>query len=207
MSKQDHWENVYRSKGAVNVSWYRPHLDRSLDLILQAGAGPDSRIIDVGGGASTLVDDLLVRGFLYVTVVDLSASALEVAKTRLGERARGVTWLCGDITSLDLPPDSFDVWHDRAVFHFLTSEGDRRAYVERVCRVVKQGGHVVMATFGPRGPERCSGLQVVRYSAEQLRDTFAPAFRLAAQGVERHVTPHGAGQEFVYCLFVRESSR
>jgi ubiquinone/menaquinone biosynthesis C-methylase UbiE len=206
MSKREHWENVYRSRGAGDVSWYRPHLERSIDLILRTGAGPDARIIDVGGGASTLVDDLLARGFRHVTVADLSAAALEVAKTRLGARAAEVTWLCGDVTTMDLTTDTFDVWHDRAVFHFLTSDADRRAYLHRVCRAVRKGGHLVMATFGPHGPEKCSGLEVVRYSAGELHGAFGPAFRLVAHEEERHVTPWGAEQEFVYCLCVREAA-
>jgi len=204
MSKREHWEKVYQARPSTDVSWYRPHLERSIDLILRTGVGPDARIIDVGGGASTLVDDLLDRGFRNITVVDIASAALDVVKQRLGARSKDVTWLAGDITTLDLPADSCDLWHDRAVFHFLTSDVDRRAYLERVCCAVKKGGHVVMATFGPAGPEQCSGLPVVRYAAADVHTAFGGAFRLVEQQEERHQTPWGTEQEFVYCLCVRE---
>jgi ubiquinone/menaquinone biosynthesis C-methylase UbiE len=157
MSTREHWEKIYRTKKANDVSWYQPHLQRSIDLILRAGIGTDARIIDVGGGASTLADDLIERGFRHVTVVDIAQTALDAAKRRLGERAQHVTWLAGDITTMDFPRDAFDLWHDRAVFHFLTSEADRKAYLERVCCAVRKGGYVVLATFGPEGPVKCSG--------------------------------------------------
>ena len=139
-----------------------------------------------------------------ITVVDIAASALDAARARLGARAGEVTWLVGDVTTIDLPVDAFDVWHDRAVFHFLTSEADRSAYLERLCSAVKKGGHVVMATFGPQGPEKCSGLPVVRYSADQVHAAFGDAFRLIEHEEERHRTPWGTEQEFVYCLCVRD---
>jgi len=204
MSQRKHWEHVYQTKRETDVSWYQPHLERSLDLILRTGVGPDARIVDIGGGASTLVDDLLDRGFRHITVVDIAKASLDAAKKRLGERAAKVTWLVGDITALDFPSDSFDLWHDRAVFHFFTSEVDRQAYLERVCCAVKKGGHVVLATFGPGGPEKCSGLPVVRYGAGELHATFGDAFRLVEHLEEQHHTPWGTGQEFVYCMCVRE---
>ena len=206
MGRREHWENVYGTRPETDVSWYQPYLARSLELILRSGIGPDARIIDVGGGASTLVDDLLDRGFRHITVVDIASSALEAAKKRLGARATQVRWLAGDITSLDLPSDAYDLWHDRAVFHFLTNETDRRAYLERVCCSVKRGGHVVLATFGPHGPEKCSGLPVVRYAADDLHAAFGNAFRLVEHQEEQHRTPWGTEQEFVYCLCVRESA-
>jgi len=204
MTKREHWEKVYRTKRETDVSWYQPHLDRSLDLILRTGVGPDAHILDVGGGASTLVDDLLARGFRHVTVIDIAEAALDAAKKRLADRARDVEWRVGDITTLDLPSDSIDVWHDRAVFHFLTSETDRKAYIERVCCAVKRGGHVVLATFGPEGPEKCSGLPVVRYAPEALHAAFGDAFRMVEHFDERHRTPWGTEQEFVYCMCVKE---
>ena len=200
MPKREHWEKVYQTKNETDVSWYQPHLQRSLGLILGTGIGLDARIVDIGGGASTLVDDLLDRGFRRVTVVDIAQAPLDTAKTRLGERATRVTWQVGDVTTLSFPRDSFDLWHDRAVFHFLTSDVDRRAYLERVCCAVRKGGYVVLATFGPGGPEKCSGLPVVRYSASELHAAFGAAFRLVDHLVERHHTPWGAEQEFVYCL-------
>ncbi len=200
VTKREHWEKVYQTKSANDVSWYQPHLDRSLDLILRTGVGPDARIIDVGGGASTLVDDLLARGFHHLTVVDIASEALDVARRRLGDRARDVDWRVGDVTTMDFESESFDLWHDRAVFHFLTNEADRKAYLERVCCAVKRGGHVVLATFGPGGPEKCSGLPVVRYGADELHAAFGDAFRLVDHVEERHRTPWGSEQEFVYCL-------
>jgi len=206
VTKRDHWEKVYQAKRATDVSWYQPHLERSLELVLRTGVGPDAHILDVGGGASTLVDDLLARGFRQVTVVDIAPAALAAAKQRLGDRARNVEWRVGDITTLDLPSESIDVWHDRAVFHFLTTEADRKAYIERVCCALKPGGHVVLATFGPEGPEKCSGLPVVRYHPDGLRAAFGDAFRMVDHFDERHMTPWGAEQEFVYCLCVKENA-
>jgi len=205
MSTREHWEKIYGTKKANDVSWYQPHLQRSLDLILRAGIGTDARIIDVGGGVSTLADDLIDRGFRHITVVDIAQSALDAAKLRLGDRAQQVTWVAGDITTLNFPADSFDLWHDRAVFHFLTSEADRRAYLERVCCAVRKGGYVVLATFGPEGPEKCSGLPVMRYSAEELKAAFGAAFRVVSHLEEHHRTPWGTEQEFVYCLCAREN--
>jgi SAM-dependent methyltransferase len=205
MARQRHWERVYRTKRETEVSWYRPHLERSLDLILHTGVGPDARIVDIGGGASTLVDDLLEHGFRHITVVDIAPASLDAAKQRLGERAGRVTWIVGDVTTLQFPSDSFDLWHDRAVFHFLTTKADRKAYLERVCCLVRKGGHVVLATFGPGGPEECSGLPVVRYGAGELRATLGGAFRLVEHLEEQHRTPWGTEQEFIYCLCVRES--
>lgn len=200
MVERGHWEKVYGSKEPTEVSWYRPHLEQSLDLILRTGVGHDASIIDVGGGASTLVDDLLDRGFHDVTVLDIAEQALDVARRRLGPRAAGAKWLVGDITAMDLPADAYDVWHDRAVFHFLTDEAARRAYIARVCRSVRKGGFVIVATFGPEGPEKCSGLPVARYSADGLHDAFGAAFRLLEHREEHHHTPFGTEQEFVYCL-------
>ena len=205
MAERGHWDKIYRSKSPTDVSWYRPHLDQSLDLILQTGVGRDARIIDVGGGASTLVDDLLDRGFLNLAVIDISQEALDVARRRLGPRAKDVTWYAGDITTKDLGTDVFDVWHDRAVFHFLTDETDRRRYVERVCCAVRNDGFVIVATFGPEGPEKCSGLPVARYAPEELHDAFGSAFSLLEHRIEHHQTPFGSEQEFVYCLCVKKA--
>ena len=199
MAKKDHWESVYQKKASTAVSWFAPQLATSLKFIESTGLGKEACIIDVGGGASTLVDDLLLRGYKNVTVVDLAASALAVAQQRLGDRAGQVTWLAGDITQMTLPPAMYDIWHDRAVFHFLTDEADRREYIKRVCSAVKEGGYVIIATFGPHGPDKCSGLPVARYSAEQLHGLFGEPFQLVSQVTEEHATPMGAQQEFVYC--------
>ena len=199
MTDRGHWEGIYGRKTAEEVSWFRPHLERSLHFIESAGLPLDAAIIDVGAGESTLVDDLVTRGYSNVTVLDLSSTAIDVAKKRLGERATDVKWLVGDITQIDLPDQAYDFWHDRAVFHFLRDAEDRRRYVELVRRVVKPGGHVLVATFGPEGPERCSGLDVVRYSADGLHAEFGGEFKKVASETEVHTTPWGSEQQFVYC--------
>ena len=199
MDAQQHWERVYRTKQPTEVSWYAPHLDVSLRIIEEAAPERGSRIIDVGGGEATLVDDLLDRGYRYLSVLDVSATALDVAKARLGERAGAVDWLCGDVTMYPFTCHQYDVWHDRAVFHFLTDPQDRAAYVRQVTHAVKPGGHVIVATFGPEGPTKCSGLDVVRYDPDALHDQFGANFRLLRHLTEIHRTPAGATQQFMYC--------
>jgi SAM-dependent methyltransferase len=194
-----HWETVYRTKRPTEVSWYRPHLDVSLQLIEEAAPDRDARIIDVGGGESTLVDDLLDRGYHNLSVLDVSATALAVARERLGTRADQVRWLCGDVTTFAFPRQGFDVWHDRAVFHFLTEADDRASYVRQVGLAIKPGGHVIVATFGPEGPTKCSGLDVVRYEPDALHGEFGPSFELVRHLTELHQTPAGAMQQFTYC--------
>ena len=196
---QQHWDSVYRAKTPERVSWYRPHLDRSLAFIESANLRPDAAIIDVGGGASTLVDDLLDRGFTHVTVLDLSAAAIEMARARLGARAARVQWICADVTSVELPEHAYDFWHDRAVFHFLADPAARVKYVDAVRRSLKPGGHIVVATFGPHGPAKCSGLDVVRFTPAGIHAEFGDAFAKVADATEMHNTPWGAEQEFVYC--------
>lgn len=199
MSQRNHWEGVYRKKAPGEVSWYQPHLERSLAFIDGAGLPRDAAILDVGGGASTLVDDLLGRGYTRVTVLDLSEAAIGQAKERLGPAAGRVTWLMGDVTDVPLPEHTYDFWHDRAVFHFLIDEEARRRYVAQVRRGLKPNGHIVVATFGPEGPEKCSGLPVMRYSAEGIHDQFGNEFRRVGSDREVHHTPWGTEQEFVYC--------
>lgn len=199
MTSKDHWEEVYQRKSAGEVSWYRPHLERSIGFIESAGVPQDGGIMDVGGGTSTLVDDLLARGYSNVSVLDISSTAIDAAKARLGARASQVKWLVGDITTIELPEHAYDFWHDRAVFHFLREEDQRRRYVEAVRRALKPGGHIVVATFGPEGPERCSGLDVVRYTADGLHSEFGGAFKKVASATEVHTTPWGSEQQFVYC--------
>ncbi len=194
-----HWETLYGKKKPDQVSWYREHLERSLAFVDQAQLSPSSSIIDVGGGASTFVDDLLGRGHTELTVLDLSSQAIEVAKERLGPASAVVTWRVGDVTQLELPEHAYDFWHDRAVFHFLREPVDRRRYVASVRRSLRPGGHIVVATFGPQGPERCSGLEVMRYSADGLHDEFGGEFRKVASTIELHATPGGSEQQFVYC--------
>ena len=200
MQAKDHWEKVYSTKAANAVSWFQPHADYSVGLIQAAGVGCDASIIDVGGGASTLVDDLLANGFANLTVLDLSAVALAEARKRLGSHASKVRWIEADITRADLPASQYDVWHDRAVFHFLTSPEDRAAYVKAVFHSVKPGGHVIVATFAEDGPNQCSGLPVMRYRAEELHAEFGGSFSLLSHRKEAHHTPAGTEQQFVNCF-------
>lgn len=202
-NQKAHWEKIYQTKQPDAVSWFQAHAMRSLEIIRSIGAPMDAHIIDVGGGASTLVDDLLNDGFKHVSVLDLSASALEVAHARLGARGDDVLWIAGDILDVNLSEQTYDIWHDRAVFHFLTDAADRAAYVRQVMKAVKPGGHVIVATFAPDGPEQCSGLPVARYAPDQLHGEFGPAFELVEHASEAHKTPWGAVQHFVYCHCVK----
>lgn len=199
MDSKQHWEQVYSSKASNAVSWFQQHADQSLRLIHNTGLGKNAAIVDVGGGASVLVDELVAEGYSDLTVLDLSAAALAVAKQRLGKQADTVHWMEGDITRAEFPLHRFDIWHDRAVFHFLTAPEDRQAYVERVMRAVRPGGHVIIATFAEDGPEKCSGLPVMRYKPESLHAEFGDAFLLVQHEKEAHQTPVGAIQQFVYC--------
>jgi SAM-dependent methyltransferase len=201
MTDKQHWEKVYASKAVDAVSWFQPHPELSLALIWRTGSPPDAPIIDVGAGASSLVDDLLARGYQRVSVLDISGAALAHAQTRLGDRAAAVTWIEGDIRDVALPEAGYQVWHDRAVFHFLTGAADRRAYVDQVLDALRPGGHLIVATFGPDGPSECSGLPVARYAPEALAAEFGDAFRLVEQAGEAHRTPAGKVQHFVYCRF------
>lgn len=200
MSNTEHWENVYRSKNVDSVSWFQPRAEISLGIIRSTGLNPaEARIIDVGAGASVLVDDLLNANYRHITVLDLSETALAVSRARLGERAAEIDWRVGDVTTVDLPQASYDIWHDRAVFHFLTREEDRKRYVEQVWRAVRPGGFVIVATFGPNGPLQCSNLDVCRYAPEDLHGEFGAGYELISHQTETHATPAGKSQEFVYC--------
>jgi ubiquinone/menaquinone biosynthesis C-methylase UbiE len=199
METKTHWENVYETKDATEVSWFQENPELSLQMIEQTGVDNAAQIIDVGGGASTLVDNLLARNYQNITVLDISMAALQVVKERLGSQANLVTWLASDITQVQLPENFYDVWHDRAVFHFLTRATDRQKYVETVTQSVKAGGHVIVATFGVDGPSRCSGLEIVRYDSTSLHDEFGSAFDLIDSTTESHETPFGTEQKFIYC--------
>jgi SAM-dependent methyltransferase len=204
VNRKEHWQKVYQTRAADAVSWYRPQLGVSLELLETAGLSAASRLIDVGGGASTLVDDLLCRGLTGVTILDVSEAALAVARQRLGERARDVTWLVTDLLQAEPPEGGFDLWHDRAVLHFLTDASDSARYAAVAARAVASGGHAVIGGFAPDGPEKCSGLPVARRSAEEIAVILAPAFRLVATRAERHITPAGTEQSFAYALLRRE---
>jgi SAM-dependent methyltransferase len=199
-----HWENVYQTKGERDVSWFQESPEISLDLIRATGAKVDSSIIDIGGGASRLVDALVDEGFAAITVLDLSEKALATAKARLGARSASVKWIAADVTAWE-PAQSYDVWHDRAAFHFLTEPKDRTAYVERVLRAVRPGGQVIIGTFAPDGPERCSGLPVVRHDAESLGKILGPACELIESRNHAHQTPMGGIQRFQFSRFRRLS--
>lgn len=206
MQQKDHWEKVYETKTTDSVSWFQEHADQSVRLIRGTGVPLSASIIDVGGGASTLVDDLLDAGYRSLTVLDLSGAALKAAQNRLGSKAQSVRWLEANITDAQLPAHGYDVWHDRAVFHFLTSAEDRHAYVEKVLRAVKPGGHVIVATFAEDGPTQCSGLPVMRYSAGELHSEFGSPFTLLKHEKEEHRTPAGNVQKFVYCYCRKEQA-
>ena len=200
MDAQAHWENVYTTRESTSLSWFQATPGRSLELIARSGVPTGARILDVGGGDSTLVDGLIQRGYTNITVLDVSPSALERARNRLGARAATVHWIAADVLTADLAPESVDLWHDRAVFHFLTEARDRDAYIAQVRRVVRPGGYVMMATFAEDGPTRCSGLPVARYSAAELHQVLGDHFRLVTSEREVHRTPGGAEQRFSYCL-------
>ena len=199
MASRSHWERVYTTKAMDAVSWYQPHAELSLQLIQKVTNGRAADVVDVGGGASTLVDDLLDTTESSISVLDISGAALDVARLRLGPRAQRVHWIEGDITTAALQEVSFDVWHDRAVFHFLTDPTARAAYIAQVRRAVRPGGHVIIATFGPDGPLQCSGLPVIRYAPGSLHAEFGGAFELLEHMTEDHLTPAGVVQHFVYC--------
>ncbi len=205
--REAHWERIYRGSPPEAVSWYQPEARTSLALIRRVAPDVEAAILDAGGGASTLVDGLIDAGYRHITVLDLSTTALAHARARLGARAAPVAWLAGDVLSIDLPPPGFEVWHDRAVFHFLTDPADRLRYVARAVRALRAGGHLVVAAFAHDGPEKCSGLPVVRYAPDRLAAEFGAAFRLVETVREVHATPAGAQQAFAYCVLRRETSR
>ncbi|MBV8784256.1 MAG: class I SAM-dependent methyltransferase [Gammaproteobacteria bacterium] len=200
MDLRSHWEDVYRKRLPATLSWYRPHLETSVQLIEQA-MPPSGRLIDVGGGAATLVDDLLARGFTNLEVLDLSRHALERARERLGPQAARITWWHADVRDCELPAAAYDLWHDRALFHFLTDAADRDAYLVQLRRALKPGGSAILATFASDGPPRCSGLPVQRYDAAQLAAELGRGFTLVESRAALHCTPAGVPQSFLYCRF------
>lgn len=200
----EHWETVYQTKAPSAVSWFQSAVTPSLRMLERAAASRETRVIDVGGGASALVDALLERRFHSLAVLDIAGAALSTVRARLGTRSDAVEWIVADVTSWD-PPHRFDLWHDRAVFHFLTSPEQRAAYKATVCKALEPGGWLIMATFAPQGPERCSGLPVRRWSAEELALELGPEFALVESALEEHHTPSGSAQSFVWTLFRRGS--
>jgi len=200
--RRAHWDGVYQTKREDEVSWFQASPIVSLDLIHAAGVGRHASIIDVGGGASRLVDALSDEGFADLTVLDLSEQATQTAKARLGARASGVTWIVADVTKWQ-PEATYDVWHDRAAFHFLTAPEDRAAYAERVRQAVRPGGHIIIGTFALDGPERCSGLPVIRHDADSIGAVLGPLFTLIESRRHDHQTPMGGSQKFQFSRFQR----
>ncbi|RDJ00102.1 class I SAM-dependent methyltransferase [Dyella solisilvae] len=204
-TRQTHWDTVYSGKTEGQTSWFRPRLDESLRLIDALDVPREQAVIDVGGGRATLVDDLLARGFADVSVLDLSAVAMAEAQLRLGPQAHPVHWIVGDVTGVELPAAHYALWHDRAVFHFLTEASDQARYVAAAARAVRPGGCLVIGAFAEDGPERCSGLPVARYDAATLASRFAPSFTLVTESRDVHRTPSGSEQTFTYVVLQRRS--
>lgn len=203
----DHWDEIYGRRPVEQLSWYRPRLELSLEMIRATGVGPEVAVIDVGGGVSPLAGDLLELGFEDVTVLDVSAEALASNRERLGEQAGRIRWIEADVTEAELDARRWDVWHDRAVFHFLIEPGERVAYLENLRRATRPGAHVVLATFASDGPERCSGLPVRRYDADELAAALGPEFETIETRRESHLTPSGTRQAFCWVRFQRGTSR
>jgi SAM-dependent methyltransferase len=203
VSPQAHWETVYTQKDEQEVSWFQESPEPSLELIARTAATPASTIIDIGGGASRLVDALLVRGFNHLSVLDLSEAALAKARARLGENAAKVRWIAADVTTWR-PDACYDIWHDRAAFHFLTESEAQRAYVERLRLALRAGGHAIIATFALDGPQKCSGLPVARHSAETIGAVLGTEFALVDTRRHEHLTPWGSVQKFQFSTFVRK---
>ena len=201
MQSKDHWEHVYSTKAANAVSWYQPHAGHSMQMIQTTGVATTAAVIDVGGGASTLVDDLLAANYSDLSVLDLSAAALDVAQARLCSHAAKVKWIQADITQVQLPAHAFDLWHDRAVFHFLTAPEQRQRYVRQLAHALKPDGHVIIATFAADGPTQCSGLPVMRYRADQLAAEIGESFTLLQHQQAAHHTPFATTQLFTWCHF------
>jgi trans-aconitate methyltransferase len=202
VGKKAHWENVYSTKGERDVSWYQESPAPSLELIALAGLSAGASIIDIGGGASRLVDALVDQNVGQITVLDLSAAALDAARQRLGGKGKGVEWVVADVTKCE-PSKTYDLWHDRAAFHFLTEARDRAAYLSALRKALKPGGHAIIATFAPDGPERCSGLPVVRYDAAGLAQVLGDGFALVETRNHQHTTPWQSVQQFQFSLFRR----
>ena len=201
-SRQEHWDSIYARKREEEVTWFEPEAARSLELVSRCALPHDAKIIDIGGGTSRLVDGLLDRGFEELSVLDVSSQALEKSRARLGERGRRVRWITGDVTTFE-PADRYALWHDRAVFHFLTSPDDRAAYVRVLERALAPGGHVIIGTFAADGPDRCSGLDVVRYDGPGIAAAIGPSFALVEAVRHEHVTPTGKVQPFTFARLKR----
>ena len=204
MDRRDHWNDIYRTKAPDNVSWYQRRPELSLALIAASGIGKDAGVIDIGGGTSVLVDHLLDLGYTNLAVLDWSGAALSISRSRLGARATAIEWFEANVTSFD-PPHRYGLWHDRAVFHFLTDAGDRAAYVATLRKTLQPNGTIIIATFAPEGPPKCSGLDVVRYDEQSIAAELGDEFELHEVRRETHVTPWPTEQRFNYFRFQRQT--
>lgn len=205
MDRKSHWEKVYSSKSHKEVSWYTEHIESSLTLIERTGILKSASIIDIGGGASTLPDDLIKKGYGNISIVDISGSALEIAKSRLGEESKKITWIEDDILISNFNLQSFDVWHDRAVFHFLTDENDRIRYRENLLHHVKAGGFAIFSVFADDGPLKCSMLEVKRHNETEIIQFFSTGFEAVYSDRVVHNTPSGVEQRFVNVILKRKN--
>ena len=202
--RKAHWEEMYRTKLPDEMGWYETYPAMSLKLVLLAGIDKNAHIIDIGGGISFFSDKLLDKGFKHITVLDISGTAIEKAKARFGKQAANIIWIEAHITEFE-PSRTYDLWHDRAVFHFLTDPADRKKYLEVMKRALNPTGRVIMATFGLNAPPKCSGVDVARYSPELLSREIDGDFELMHAFDEIHITPSGKEQPFIYCLFAKRS--
>ncbi len=200
--KKQHWENVYNTKTAEKLSWTQPRPSPSIEWILEAAPDHQSAVIDVGGGTSTLVDHLLEAGYMRPAVLDISSAALDQARIRLGEKANSVEWIEADVTAFN-SSRKFLLWHDRAVFHFLTKRTDRELYIESMKKSIATDARIIIATFSPLGPGQCSGLDVMRFDEKSLEAELGKEFMLIRSEKHTHRTPWGKDQAFIYCLFRR----
>ena len=200
MDPKEHWESIYTTKDHTQVSWYAAHVSSTLDLFTDAHLDKDSRVIDVGGGASTLVDDLTDKGYGNLSVLDISSAALDIARKRLGDRADQVRWMAGDLLNYDFGAYEFDVWHDRAVLHFLTLADDRKRYLDQLKAHLAQEGYAILSVFADDGPTKCSGIEIVRSSESDLEGFLGAGFKTVSTKRTVHVTPGGIEQKFVHLV-------
>jgi 2-polyprenyl-3-methyl-5-hydroxy-6-metoxy-1,4-benzoquinol methylase len=203
-NRKDHWERVHQKYSPTEVGWYQAYPEKSLKLIHNTGAGTESSIIDVGGGTSALSKHLLDQGYKKLAVLDISGNSIEKAKSQLGEKSSEINWIEADVTKYSFM-EQYDIWHDRAVFHFLTKAEDRKGYINSLNQALKLNGHLIIATFGLDAPPKCSGLSVVRYSPETLQSELGDNFILAEALVEDHLTPSGVTQDFIFCRFIKRT--
>ena len=203
-NRKDHWERIYQKHSPTEVGWYQSYPERSLKLIYNTGADTDSSIIDVGGGTSTLAKHLLEKGYEKLAVLDISGNSIERAKSQLDEKSREINWIEADVTKYSFT-EQYDIWHDRAVFHFLTKAEDRKGYINSFNQALKLNGHLIIATFSLDAPPKCSGLSVVRYSSETLQSELGDNFILEEAVVEDHVTPSWVKQNFIFCRFIKRA--